>query len=100
MGDADFNQFMQLKNQPVIAAGNIDIEENLSSVLVPTRSTVMDEQLKLAHKVVHILDRPYRKVYVTLLRYNVDKPESSYAQVRLFAGKKEEEKFQRIVHEK
>ena len=37
---------------------------------------------------------------MTPLRYNVDKTESSYAQVRLFARKKEEEKFQQVVHVK
>ena len=35
---------------------------------------------------------------MTLLRYNVDKPESSYVQVRLFARKKEGEKFQQVVY--
>ena len=34
---------------------------------------------------------------MTLLRYNVDKPESSYAQIRLFARKNEDEKFQQVV---
>ena len=47
----------------------------------------MDEQLKLAHKVVDVVDLANRKICVTLLRYNVDTPESSYAQVRLFARK-------------
>ena len=32
-----------------------------------------------------------------LLQYNVDKPESSYAHIRKFARKKEDEKFQQIV---
>ena len=35
---------------------------------------------------------------MTLLRYNVHKPESSYAQFRLFAKKKEDEKFQQVVY--
>ena len=35
---------------------------------------------------------------MSLLRYNVEKPESSYAQVRLFPKKKEEDKFQQIVY--
>ena len=35
---------------------------------------------------------------MTLLRYNVDNPESSYAQVRFFARKKEDEKFQQVVY--
>ena len=51
-----------------------------------------------AHNVVDIVDRANRKICVTLLRYNVDKPESSYAQVRSFARKKEDEKFQQVVY--
>ena len=58
----------------------------------------MDEQLKLAHKVVNVVDRINRKNCVTLLRDNVDKPESSYAKVRLSARNKEDEKFQQVVY--
>ena len=58
----------------------------------------MDEQIKLTHKVVDVVDRTNRKICVTLLRYNVDQPESSYAQVRLFARKKEDDKFQQVVY--
>ena len=57
----------------------------------------MDEQLKLARKLVDVVKRANRKTCVTLLRYNVEKPGKSYAQVRLFARKKEDEKFQQIV---
>ena len=98
MGEADFNQFMRLRNQLVNAAENLAREENLTPVLIPTMSRDMDEQLKLAHKVVDVVDRANRKICVTLLRYNVDKPESSCAQVRLFARKKEDEKFQQVVY--
>ena len=59
----------------------------------------MDEQLKLAHKVVDVVDQANRKICVTLLRYNVDKPESSY-QVRINARKKENERIQQIVYVK
>ena len=58
----------------------------------------MDEQLKLAQKVVDVVQRPYRKICVTLLRYNVDESKSSYAQIWSFARKKEDEKFQQIVY--
>ena len=58
----------------------------------------MDEENKLAHKVVDVVARPYRKGCVTLLRYNVDKLESSYSQVRFFARNKEDEKFQQLVY--
>ena len=97
MGEANFNQFIRLRNQLVIAAENVAGEENLSPVLIPTLSKDMDEQLKLADKVVDVVDRANRKICVTLLRYNVDKLDSSYAQVRLFARKKEDEKFQQVV---
>ena len=60
----------------------------------------MDEQLKLAHKVVDLVGRASRKNCVTLLRYNVEKPESSYAQFRIFARKKEDGKFQQVVYVK
>ena len=100
MGEAHFNQFMRLRNQLVNAAENFAREENLTPVLISTMSKDMDEQLKLAHMVVDVMDRTNRKICVTLLRYNVDKPESSYAQVRLFARKKEDEKFQQVVYVK
>ena len=57
----------------------------------------MEEQLKLVHKVIDAVDRPNRRVSVTLLRYNVDKKETSYAQIRPFARRKEEGTFSQIV---
>ena len=74
MVEADFNQFMRLRNQLVNAAENFAREENLTPALIPTMSKYMDEQLKLAHKVVDVVDRTNRKICLTLLRYNVDKP--------------------------
>ena len=58
----------------------------------------MEEQLKLVHKVIDVVDRSNRKICVTMLRYKVDNPETSYAQVCLFGRKNEEEKFQQIVY--
>ena len=97
MGGADFSRFMTLRNQLVNSAENFAIPENLTPVLIPTMSKDMDEQLKLAHNVVDVVDETNRKICVTLLRYNVDKLESSYAQVRLFARKLEDENFQQVV---
>ena len=70
----------------------------MSPVLQSTLCKDMEEQLKLVHKVIDVVDRPNRRSCVTQLRYNVGNPESSYAQVRLFGRKKEEEKFQQIVY--
>ena len=58
----------------------------------------MEEQLKLVHKVIDVVDRPNRRICVTLLRYKADNPEISYAQVRLFRREKEEEKFLQLVY--
>ena len=77
---------------------NFARDETLIPVLIPTMSRDMDEQLKLAHKVVDVVDRTNRRICLTLLRYNVDKPESFYAQVRFFARKKEDEKFQQVLY--
>ena len=57
----------------------------------------MEEQLKLVHKVIDV-DRRNKSICVTLLRYKVDNPKTSYAEVSLFGRKKEEEKFHQIVY--
>ena len=57
----------------------------------------MDEQLELAYNVVEVVDRPHRKLCVTLLRYKVEKPETSYAQTRLFVIRRKEQKINQIV---
>ena len=97
MVETVFNQVIQLRNQLVIAAENLAREEQLSPMLIPTMSKDMGEQLKVARKVVDIVDRANRNTCVTLLRRNVDKPESSNAQVRMFATKKADEKFQNFL---
>ena len=92
--EAEFNQFMRLRNQVVIEAENFAQEETLSPVRIPRLSKVMDEQVKLAHNVVDVVDQANNKIYVTLLWYSVNQPKSSYTQVQLFARKKEDEMFQ------
>ena len=62
MGEADFNQFMRLRNQPGIAAKHFAREENLTPELIPTMSKDLDERLNLAHKLVHVVDRADRKI--------------------------------------
>ena len=100
MREAAFNQFLRLRSQLVNAAENFVREEDLTPVLIPTASKDMDEQLKFAHLVVDVVDRANRQICVTLLHYHVDKLEISYAQVWLFARKKEDEKFQQVVYVK
>ena len=56
-----------------------------------------NEHFKLAQKVVDVVDPVSRNICVTLLQYNMDELGSFFAQVRLFARKKEAEKFQQAV---
>ena len=79
MGEADFNQFIRRRNSLVVAADNFLREQSLSPVLQPTLSKDMEEQLKLVHKVIDVVDGPNRRICVTLLRYKVDNSETSYA---------------------
>ena len=98
VGEANFNQFFRQRKQLVDAADNFIREQNLSPVLQSTLSKDMEDQLKLVHKVNDVVDRPKRRICVTLLQYKADNPEISFAQVRLFGRKKEEEKFQQFVY--
>ena len=82
--EADFNQFIRQRNKLVVAADTFLREKNLSPVLQSTLSKDMEEELKLVQKVIDVVDCPNRRICVTLLRYKVDNPETSYAQVRLF----------------
>ena len=98
MGETDFNQFTRLRNQLVVAVRNFSEEENLPVMPVKLLAKDTEEQLKLTHRVVEVVDRPHRKICVTMLRYNVEKPETSYVLVRLFAKRKDEENFNQIVY--
>ena len=97
MGEAEFNQLLRQRCQLVVGAVNFVREQNLSPVLQSTLSKDMGEQLKLVHKMIDVVERPNRKICVTLLMHKVDNPETSCAQVRLFGRKKEEEKFPQIL---
>ena len=96
MGEADFRQYLRLRNQLVNAAESFAREENLTQVLILTISKVTDQQFKLAQKVVDVVERTNKKNCATLLQYNVDKPESSYAQVQFFARTKEDKNFSKL----
>ena len=96
MGEADFHQFFRQRNRPVVAADNFLRWQNLSPVLQSTLSKDMEEQLTLVHKVIDVVDRPNRRICVTLLRYKVDNPETSYAQVRLFGRRRRKKNFSKL----
>ena len=96
LGETDFNLFMRLKIELANAVENYCRKKNFSPVLTPTMSKDMDEQLTIAQNMVDVVDRPLKRICFTLLRYSVDKPEKSYAQVRLFARKKRSKIFDQL----
>ena len=98
MEEADFNRFIRLKSQLAIAAKKFGREERLSPVLIATMSKDIEEELKLPQKVIDVVDNANGQICVTLLWYIVERPQSSYTQVRFFPKEKEEEKFQQIVY--
>ena len=98
MGEGDFNQFVRRRNQLVVAADIFLREQNLPPVVQSTLSKDMEQQLKLVRKVTDFVDCLKRRICVTLLRFKEDNPQTSYAQVRLFGRKTQEEKFQQIVY--
>ena len=69
IGEADFNQFILMRNQLFVAVRDFRKEENLPHVQVKLLDKDMEKQLKLAHKVGEVVDPPHRKICVTLLPY-------------------------------
>ena len=61
MREADFNQIIRLRNQLAVAVRDFSKEENLPPVQVKLLAKDMEEQLKLTHKSVEVVDRPHTK---------------------------------------
>ena len=74
MGEADFNQFVRQRNHLVVAADNFLREEILSPVLQSILCKDMEEQLKLVHKMIDVVDCPNRRICVTDTRWTTQKP--------------------------
>ena len=86
MGESDSNQFLRLKNQLVIAAKDFGREQTFSATQILTMSRDMNEQYKVTQRVVDVVVFTNRTICVIVLRYNVDEPETSKAQVRKTHG--------------
>ena len=97
MGEPDFNQFIPPMIRLVVVVRDFSKEENLPPARVKLLAKDMEELLKLTHKVVEVVDRSHRKICVTMFCYNVQKPETSYVQVRLFGRRKDEGNFNQTV---
>ena len=65
-GKEDFTKLLTLRNQLFVAAKNFIREDNLSFTQIARMSNGMDEQLKLARKVIDVVDRPDRVIFLRL----------------------------------
>ena len=96
MGEADFNQFIRQRNQLVVAADNFHREQNLLPDLQSTLSKDTEEQLKLVHKAIDVVDRPNRRICVTLLRYKVDNQKLLMPKFVCSDGRSRKKKFSKL----
>ena len=97
LGVFDFKQLLCLRNPIVLAVREFSTDETLKEVVTSPLSKDLDEQLKHVQKAITIVDRPKRKIIATMKKYCMDKPESTYVQLRLFTRNSEHDKFQQLV---
>ena len=96
-GVFDFKQLLCLRNPIVLAVREFSTDETLKKVVTSPLSKDLDEQLKHVQKAITIVDRPKRKIIATMKKHCMDKPESTYVQLRLFTRNSEHDKFQQLV---
>ena len=97
LGVFDFKQLLCLRNPIVLAVREFSIDETLKEVVTSHLSKDLDEQLKHVQKAITNVDRPKRKIFATMKKHCMDKPESTYVQLRLFTRNSENDKFQQLV---
>ena len=97
LGVFDIKQFLCLRNPIAQAIREFSTDETPKEVVTPPLSKDLDEQLKHVQKAITIVDRPKWKIFATMKKYCIDKPESTYMQLRLFTRNSEHDKFQQVV---
>ena len=97
LGVFDFKQLLCLRNPIVLAVREFSTDETLKEVVTSPLSKDLDEKLKDVQKAMTIVDRPKRKIIATKKKYCMDKPASTYVQLRLFTRNSEHDKFQQLV---
>ena len=97
LGVFDFKELLCLRNPIAQAVREFSTDETLKEVVTSPLSKDLDEQLKHVQKAITIVDRPKRKIFATMKKYCMDKPESTYVQLRLFTRNSELDKFQLLV---
>ena len=97
LGVFDFKELLCLRNPIVLAVGEFSTDETLKEVVTSPLSKDLDEQLKHIQKAITIVERPKRKIIATMKKHCMDKPETTYVQLRLFTRNSEHDKLQQLV---
>ena len=97
LGVFDFKQLLRFRNPIVQAVGEFSTDETLKKVVTSPLSKYLYEQLKYIQKSITTVDRPKRKVFATMKKYCMDKPESRYVQLRVFTRNSEHDHNQQLV---
>ena len=91
-GESEFNLFVRLRKQLALAAQNFGRDQTFSNIPITTLSKVLEEQSKLVHKVIDVVDHPNRNKLRTFLRYKMFNPRKLHAPIPNFCTKEEEGK--------
>ena len=83
--EKEFKKPMRSRNQVESTLETFGRNQNCPDISTTTK--VLEEQLKVVHKVVDVVGRANRTC-LTLLQCNVQKPEVCYAKIRLLVSKK------------
>ena len=97
LGVFDFKQLLSLRNPNAQAVREFSTDETLTEVVTSPLSKDLDEQLKHVQKAITIVDRPKKKIFATMKKYCMDKPGTTYVQLRLLTRYSEHDKFQQLV---
>ena len=102
ISEKDFNDFMRMKDELLVATTEFATVQGLQlqPITIGPFAREMETQLKMAHKVYNVVDLSHRRICVTMLRYKVKIPKTSYVQIRLFTPDKDFQagRFQQIVY--
>ena len=96
MGVLVLNQFMRMKNLLVFAAEKFNGEQNLTPLPITRMSENMEKQLKLVHNVAEFKDRPNKRICVTMLRQNPEKPEKHMLESDILQERRRKRFFKKL----
>ena len=92
-----FKKLLYLRNPIAQAVREFSTDETLKENVTSPLSKHLNKQLKLVQKAITVVNPHKRKTFATIKKYCMDKPESTYVQIRLFTRISEHDKFQQLL---